>query len=63
VLRADGTPIPGLYAAGNTSALFLDRHLHRDRDPTAQWPDFPPKTIERLAALPAPPGPVVTWPG
>jgi hypothetical protein len=42
---------------------FLDQHLHRDRDPTARWPDFPPKAIEQLAALPAPLGPVVTWQG
>ena len=42
---------------------FLDQHLHRDRDPTARWPDFPPKAIEELAALPAPLGPVVTWQG
>ena len=42
---------------------FLDRHLHRDRDPTARWPDFPPRAIEELAALPAPLGPVVTWEG
>jgi 3-oxosteroid 1-dehydrogenase len=25
VLRADGSPIPGLYAAGNTSALVMGR--------------------------------------
>ena len=43
--------------------LFLDRHLHHDRDPTAQWTDFPPKAIKELAALPAPLGPVVTWQG
>ena len=43
--------------------LFLDRHLHRDRDPTAKWTDFPPKAIKELAALPAPLGPVVTWQG
>jgi hypothetical protein len=43
--------------------LFLDRHLHRDRDPAAQWADFPPKAIEELAVLPAPLGPVVTWQG
>ena len=42
---------------------FLDRHLHRDRDPTARWPDFPPRAIEEPAALPALLGPVVTWPG
>jgi hypothetical protein len=43
--------------------LFLDRHLHRDRDPAARWADFPPKAIEELAALPTPLGPVVTWQG
>jgi len=43
--------------------LFLDRHLHRDRDPAAQWADFPPKATKELAALPAPLGPVVTWQG
>jgi hypothetical protein len=42
---------------------FLDQHVHRDRDPSARWPDFPPQAIESLAALPAPLGPVVTWRG
>jgi uncharacterized protein DUF402 len=42
---------------------FLDTHVHRDRDPRAAWPDFPPKAIADLAALPSPLGPVVTWEG
>jgi hypothetical protein len=40
---------------------FLDRHLHRDRDPSAEWADFPPKAIEPLADLPSPLGPPVRW--
>lgn len=42
---------------------FLDTFLHRDRDPRADWSDFPPRAIGELAALPAPLGPIVTWPG
>jgi hypothetical protein len=42
---------------------FLDRHVHRERDPSARWADFPPQAIETLAAWPAPLGPVVTWRG
>ncbi len=41
---------------------FLDRHLHADRSPQAAWTDFPPQSIRRLAALPAPLGPPVCWP-
>ncbi|MFD4637638.1 DUF402 domain-containing protein [Lentzea sp. NPDC058436] len=41
---------------------FLDRHLHADRHPPAEWTDFPPRRLEALAALPAPLGPVVTAP-
>lgn len=41
---------------------FLDRHLHADREPAGEWTDFPPRRLERLAALPAPLGPVVTAP-
>jgi hypothetical protein len=33
---------------------FLDRHLHAERWPPAAWPDFPPRSIRTLAALPAP---------
>jgi Protein of unknown function (DUF402) len=40
---------------------FLDSCLHRERDPTGPWPDFPPKAFEELAALPAPLGPVVSF--
>ncbi len=42
---------------------FLDSCLHRDRDPSGTWTDFPPKAIEELAALPGPLGPVVTFDG
>jgi len=42
---------------------FLDRHLHRDRDPRHGWSDFPPAAIAPLAALPTPLGPIVTWQG
>jgi uncharacterized protein DUF402 len=41
---------------------FLDRHLHADRAPQAEWTDFPPRSLEKLAALPAPLGPVITAP-
>jgi hypothetical protein len=41
---------------------FLDRHLHANRDPRADWTDFPPTRIRELADLPAPLGPVVTVP-
>jgi hypothetical protein len=41
---------------------FLDRHLHDDRYPQADWTDFPPARIRELADLPAPLGPVVTVP-
>jgi hypothetical protein len=40
---------------------FLDRHLHRERDPSARWSDFPPRAIESLAKLPSPLGPPVQW--
>jgi hypothetical protein len=33
---------------------FLDRHLHAERWPPVIWPDFPPRAIRALAALPAP---------
>jgi Protein of unknown function (DUF402) len=42
---------------------FLDTYVHRDRDPRGAWSDFPPRAIARLAALPSPLGPVVTWAG
>jgi hypothetical protein len=42
---------------------FLDRHLYAARDPNSQWPDFPPRRLRELAALPAPLGTVVTAPG
>ncbi|HEY4024737.1 MAG TPA: DUF402 domain-containing protein [Pseudonocardiaceae bacterium] len=41
---------------------FLDRHLHADRYPQADWTDFPPARIRQLADLPAPLGPVVSVP-
>ncbi len=37
---------------------FLDRHLHADRSPQAAWTDFPPQSIQPLAELPAPLGPL-----
>jgi hypothetical protein len=40
---------------------FLDRHLHADRSPAAAWTDFPPQSIQPLAALPAPFGLPVRW--
>lgn len=33
---------------------FLDRHLHADRWPPAEWPDLPPKSIRHLFELAAP---------
>jgi hypothetical protein len=41
---------------------FLDRHLHADRYPQADWTDFPPAAIKPLIDLPAPFGQPVTWP-
>lgn len=42
---------------------FLDRHLHADRWPPAQWSDFPPSSIRELLALAAPFGEPVRWDG
>lgn len=42
---------------------FLDRFLHRDRDPRDRWTNFPPTDIDALAELPSPLGPVVTGRG
>jgi len=33
---------------------FLDRYLHTDRWPVAEWSDFPPQAIRQLAELPSP---------
>jgi uncharacterized protein DUF402 len=41
---------------------FLDRHLHADRGPRADWTDFPPRRIQELTALPSPLGPIVVAP-
>lgn len=41
---------------------FLDRHLHADRYPQADWTDFPPARIREFSDLPAPLGPIVTAP-
>lgn len=41
---------------------FLDRHLHRDRNPRPSWSDFPPQVISDLAALASPLGPIVQTP-
>jgi Protein of unknown function (DUF402) len=41
---------------------FLDRHLHAARDPQDGWTDFPPRRLRKLAALPAPLGPIITAP-
>jgi hypothetical protein len=54
-----GTAVDGL----RRWQRFLDRHLRAARDPNSQWPDFPPRRLRELAALPAPLGPVVTAPG
>ncbi|MFC7625424.1 DUF402 domain-containing protein [Microlunatus sp. GCM10028923] len=42
---------------------FLDRHLHRDRFPQADWTDFPPACLRPLMDFPDAFGPAVTWPG
>ncbi len=42
---------------------FLDRHLHADRYPQADWTDFPPARIQEFTDLPTPLGPIVTSPG
>lgn len=42
---------------------FLDRHLHEDRFPAANWTDFPPAAVKRLAELPSPFAPPVRWEG
>ena len=62
-IEAGIVPVEVATGALRRWQAFLDGHLHRDRDPTGQWADFPPKAIEELAALPAPLGPVVTWQG
>jgi hypothetical protein len=60
---ADGTvPVPVAVDGLRRWQAFLDRCLHRDRDPRHGWTDFPPAAIAALAALPAPLGPVVTAP-
>lgn len=42
---------------------FLDRCLHKERDPIHGYSDFPPAAIRRLMDEPAPLGPVVIAPG
>jgi len=42
---------------------FLDRHLHADRWPSAEWSDFPPGSIRDLIELAAPFGEPVRWDG
>lgn len=42
--------------------MFLDTHINSDRNPTAEWTDFPPRAITELAALPSPLGEVVLAP-
>ncbi len=61
-VRADGTVVRGLDGDRRWQR-FLDSCLHRDRDPSGTWPDFPPRAIKDLAALPGPLGPVVTFGG
>ena len=61
---ADGT-VPAEVAVDGMRRWqsFLDRHLHDHRYPTAAFCDFPPAAFSRLADLPAPLGPVVTYQG
>lgn len=40
---------------------FLDRYLHSDRWPPTGWTDFPPTSISRLSAIPAPFATPVKW--
>ena len=42
---------------------FLDRYLHADRSPQAEWSDFPPASIRSLFELPAPFADPVRWEG
>ena len=42
---------------------FLDRYLHADRWPPAEWSDFPPASIRGLIEVPAPFGEPVKWDG
>jgi hypothetical protein len=42
---------------------FLDRCLHSGRGPTADWSDFPPKSIQAFAELPSPFAEPVRWDG
>jgi len=42
---------------------FLDRYLHADRSPQAEWSDFPPVSIRSLFELPAPFADPVRWEG
>ena len=42
---------------------FLDRYLHADRWPQAEWSDFPPASIRSLFELPAPFADPVRWEG
>lgn len=42
---------------------FLDRYVHAERWPIADWSDFPPRAIRDLAALAAPLGCPVRWHG
>jgi len=42
---------------------FLDRYLHADRWPPAEWSDFPPLSIRSLLELPVPFGEPVRWDG
>lgn len=42
---------------------FLDRYLHTDRGPVANWSDFPPKSIRSLMELPSPFAEPVRWEG
>lgn len=59
----DGTlPVPDAIDGLRRWQQFLDRHLHASRDPIADWTDFPPARIEKLAAVPAPIGPPVEVP-
>ena len=42
---------------------FLDRYLHADRWPPAEWSDFPPTSIRRLVELAVPFAEPVRWEG
>jgi predicted RNA-binding protein associated with RNAse of E/G family len=42
---------------------FLDRYLHADRWPPAEWSDFPPKSIQSLFEVAAPFAEPVRWEG